>query len=178
MAANAVARLDALPADLVPLADAARALLDQPAGPSADGVLRLGHRPWVAPESYAITLYPGLPADALARYAGRFGLDVPPVYAAVPGRRQRGVLLRHGPGRGTGIHARHPAAARSPIAPVPRPRFVGDLLGSPSTASYRTGLSGSGTGTIRPEKTSVTSWWVAASSASARAARWSESGAG
>jgi hypothetical protein len=26
-------------------------------------------------------LYPGLAADALARYAGRFGLAVPPVYA-------------------------------------------------------------------------------------------------
>jgi hypothetical protein len=78
---GAAARLDALPADLGPLADAARALLGQPCGPSADGVLRLGHRPWVAPENYAITLYPGLPADTLARYAGRFGLDVPPVYA-------------------------------------------------------------------------------------------------
>jgi hypothetical protein len=45
MTEGAVERLDALPADLAPLADAARALLDQPASPSADGVLRLGHRP-------------------------------------------------------------------------------------------------------------------------------------
>jgi hypothetical protein len=74
-------RLDGLPADLAPLADMARALLDQPGGSSTDGVLRLGHRPWVAPENYALTLYPGLPADSLARYAGRFGLIVPPVYA-------------------------------------------------------------------------------------------------
>jgi hypothetical protein len=81
MAENAVARLDALPADLAPLADAARAALDQPAGPSADGVLRLGHRPWVAPENYALTLYPGLSAKALAAYAERFELDVPPMYA-------------------------------------------------------------------------------------------------
>lgn len=81
MAEGFAARLDALPANLEPLADAARALLDHPAGLSADGVLRLGHRPWVAPENYAITLYPGLPAEALARYAGRFKLDVPPVYA-------------------------------------------------------------------------------------------------
>jgi hypothetical protein len=79
---DVAARLDALPVDLGPLADAARALLGQPSGPSADGVLRLGHRPWVARENYALTLYPGLPADALARYAGRFGLDVPPMYAA------------------------------------------------------------------------------------------------
>ena len=81
MVEGATARLDSLPDDLAPLADAARALLGQSGGPFADGVLRLGHRPWVAPENYAITLYPGLPADALARYAGRFGLDVPPVYA-------------------------------------------------------------------------------------------------
>jgi hypothetical protein len=78
---GAAARLDTLPADLGPLADAARGLLGQPGDLSADGVLRLGHRPWVAPENYALTLYPGLPADALARYAGRFGLDVPAVYA-------------------------------------------------------------------------------------------------
>jgi hypothetical protein len=80
---NAVlARLDALPADLTPLADAVRGLLEHPVGPSDDDVLRLGHRPWVAPENYAITLYPGLSADALVRYAGRFGFDVPAVYAA------------------------------------------------------------------------------------------------
>ena len=81
MAASATARLDSLPPDLRPLADAARALLDQTAGPSEDGVLRLGHRPWVAPENFAITLYPGLPTDALVRYTERFRLDVPPVYA-------------------------------------------------------------------------------------------------
>lgn len=81
MAEDLMARLDALPPDLAPLADAARSVLDQPAGPSADGVLRLGHRPWVASENYALTLYPGLSADALVRYAERFQLDVPPVYA-------------------------------------------------------------------------------------------------
>lgn len=75
------ARLDSLPADLEPLAVAARSLLDQPGGPSANGVLQLGHRPWVAPENYAITLYPGLPADSLSRYSKRFGLEVPSMYA-------------------------------------------------------------------------------------------------
>jgi hypothetical protein len=102
MVGGAVARLDALPADLAPLADAARALLDQPSGPSADGVLRLGHRPWVAPENYALTLYPGLPADALARYAARFGLDVPSMYAgflaAVNGAFCYGMALAGVPG--------------------------------------------------------------------------------
>ncbi|MBN9523769.1 hypothetical protein J0H58_35545 [bacterium] len=77
------ARIDALPAELAPLADVARGLLDRPGEVSADGVLRLGHRPWVAPENYAVTLYPGLSTDALTRYAGRFGLDVPAVYGRV-----------------------------------------------------------------------------------------------
>jgi hypothetical protein len=75
------ARLDGLPADLAPLAEVARTLPDHPAGPSEDGVLRLGHRPWVAPENYAITLYPGLSSDALTRYATQYGLVVPPTYA-------------------------------------------------------------------------------------------------
>ncbi len=81
MTAAARSWLDGLPADLAPLADAARALLDQPGVLSAEGILCLGHRPWVAPENYAITLYPGLPAEALERYAGRFELEVPTVYA-------------------------------------------------------------------------------------------------
>src|SRR5215471_21134884 len=56
-------------------------MFDKPGDLSTDGVLRLGRRLWVAPVNYALTLYPGLPADALARYAGRFGLDVPVEYA-------------------------------------------------------------------------------------------------
>src|SRR5947208_9474655 len=81
MMEEARAILDGLPADLAPLADAARGLLDHPGDLSADGVLSLGHRPWVAPENYAIRLYPGLPAEVLRRYVGRFGLEVPEVYA-------------------------------------------------------------------------------------------------
>ncbi|MBX7104995.1 MAG: hypothetical protein K1X57_12995, partial [Gemmataceae bacterium] len=81
MVPGAAERLNTLPADLRPLGDAARALLEQPGGPSDDGVLRFGHRPWVAPENYAFTLYPGLPADTLAQYARQYGLIVPPVYA-------------------------------------------------------------------------------------------------
>jgi hypothetical protein len=82
---GAAARLDALPVDLAPLAETARALLTQPSDLSADGPLRLGHRPWVAPENYAITLYPGLSADALSCYCGRFGLEVPSLYARLLG---------------------------------------------------------------------------------------------
>lgn len=74
-------RIDGIPADLAPLADAARDLIDRPGSLSPDGVLALGHRPWVAPKNYAMTLYPGLPAEALARYAERFGLEVPATYA-------------------------------------------------------------------------------------------------
>ena len=75
--------LDALPTELAPLAAVARGLLDKPGDLSADGVLRLGHRPWVAPENYAITLYPGLSADSLHRYARQCGLEVPETYASV-----------------------------------------------------------------------------------------------
>ena len=74
--------LDGLPAQLAPLANAARSLLDQPCDLSADGVLSFGHRSWVAPQNYTITLYPGLQAEALGRYAVRFGLEVPAIYAA------------------------------------------------------------------------------------------------
>jgi hypothetical protein len=74
--------LEALSAELAPLATVALALLDKPGELSADGVLRLGHRPWVAPENYAITLYPGLPAESLGRYARQFELVVPEMYAA------------------------------------------------------------------------------------------------
>src|SRR5688500_5402745 len=73
--------LDRLPADLVPLADAARALMHEPVVLSADGVLNLGHRPWVAPKNYAVTLYPGLSAQTLLWYVDRYGLDVPEMYA-------------------------------------------------------------------------------------------------
>jgi hypothetical protein len=75
--------LDALPTELAPLAAVARGLLDKPGDLAEDGVLRLGHRPWVAPENYAITLYPGLPADSLHRYARQFVLEVPETYASV-----------------------------------------------------------------------------------------------
>ncbi len=80
---GAAARLNALPPELGPLAETGRALLHQPTGPFSGGVLRLGHRPWVAPENYALTLYPELPANALLSYSERFGLDVPPLYAGL-----------------------------------------------------------------------------------------------
>ncbi len=73
--------LDRFPGEFAPLADVARRLLDRPGNPSADGVLSLGHRPWVATENYAITLYPGLSEDALERYCERFKVVVPAMYA-------------------------------------------------------------------------------------------------
>ncbi len=73
--------LDALPENVAPLTEAALALLGQPGDLLADGTLYLGHRLWVAPENYAMTLYPGLPAETLRRYADRFELEIPDVYA-------------------------------------------------------------------------------------------------
>jgi hypothetical protein len=75
------ARLDAFPTNLAPLVEAARGLLGRPCALSSDGVMFLGHRPWVAPENYAITLYPGVTGDALRRYCERWGLSVPGPYS-------------------------------------------------------------------------------------------------
>jgi len=79
---TARAFLDRLPAELTPLAEAARSLLGYPGVLSADGALCLGHRPWVAPQNYALTLYPGLSANALLWYVDRFGLTLPEMYAS------------------------------------------------------------------------------------------------
>lgn len=177
MVEGAEARLSALPTDLTPLADAARTLLDQPAGPSADGVLRLGHRPWVAPENYTLTLYPGLPADALDRYAARFGLNVPPVYAAflaaVNGAFCFGMSL-------AGV----PASMIGSPPLLDRRTLQCHDLGSSATQwaseylSYRPEHLGLSIDITLLERTSVTSSWVAAFLAFAKAGRWSVSGAG
>lgn len=65
------------------LAEAASRLFDRPGGDFEDGVLRLGHRPWVAPENYAITIYPGMPAEVIDRYAQRIQGGIPESYASV-----------------------------------------------------------------------------------------------
>jgi hypothetical protein len=69
------------PAELAPLDEAVRRWLPRSSRLSARGMMCIGHQPWVAPEGYAITLYPGLTREDLARYCQRFQLQVPPIYA-------------------------------------------------------------------------------------------------
>jgi hypothetical protein len=72
--------LNRLPTELSPLVDVAWPFLTQPLVVN-DGVLRLGHRPWIAPLNYAITVYPGLKESQLASFASHFGIRVPEFYA-------------------------------------------------------------------------------------------------
>jgi hypothetical protein len=74
-------RLDALPDSLAPLREAASRYLKYPSVLSKDGVMDIGHRPWVAELNYMLMMYPGIETDALERYCGRFGIQVPEMYA-------------------------------------------------------------------------------------------------
>lgn len=74
-------RLDALPDFLAPLKDAARRYLKYASVVGKDGVMDIGHRPWVAELNYMLMLYPGIDSDALLRYARRFAIKVPDAYA-------------------------------------------------------------------------------------------------
>src|SRR5262249_49318810 len=76
-------RLDALPNFLAPLDVAASRYLKYPSIIRKDGMMAIGHRPWVAELNYMLMLYPGIEPDALNRYCGRFEIQVPEVYAEV-----------------------------------------------------------------------------------------------
>jgi hypothetical protein len=74
-------RLDAFPDFLTPLRAAASRYLKYPSVLGTDGVMDIGHRPWVAELNYMLMLYPGIDPDALNRYCRRFAIQVPEVYA-------------------------------------------------------------------------------------------------
>lgn len=74
-------RLDALPGFLDPLQEAASRYLRYPSLIGKEGVLEIGHRPWVAELNYMLTIYPGIDTDALNRYCQRFGIQIPEAYA-------------------------------------------------------------------------------------------------
>lgn len=76
-------RLDGYPAFLAPLADAGRRYLKYPSVLTPDGIMDIGHRPWVAKLNYMLMLYPSLNDEALQQYSKRFNLQVPAPYAAV-----------------------------------------------------------------------------------------------
>ena len=74
-------RLDAFPDFLAPLKEAARRYLKYPSVAGKDGMMDIGHRPWVAELNYMLMIYPGIDADALNRYCRRFEIQVPEAYA-------------------------------------------------------------------------------------------------
>jgi hypothetical protein len=74
-------RLDGLPDSLVALKEAAGRYLKHTSIISKDGVMDIGHRPWVAELNYMLMIYPGLESEALDRYCRQFDIQVPMVYA-------------------------------------------------------------------------------------------------
>src|SRR5438477_122763 len=74
-------RLDALPDFLTPLKEAASRYLKYPSVMGKNGVMDIGHRPWVAELNYMLMMYPGIKTDALNHYCRSFEIQVPDVYA-------------------------------------------------------------------------------------------------
>jgi len=74
-------RLDALPDFLAPLEEAASRYLKYPSVLGKDGVMDIGHRPWVAELNYMLMVYPGIDSNSLDRYCQRFEIQVPKMYA-------------------------------------------------------------------------------------------------
>jgi hypothetical protein len=67
---NAIAkRLAAYSESLAPLRQAALRYLKEPSVLGKDGVLNIGHRPWVAELNYVFMLYPGIDSKSLERYS-------------------------------------------------------------------------------------------------------------
>ena len=66
---------------LAPIRDAARRYLRFPGAVNDDGVLLIGHRPWVAPQNYTLVLFPGIDRDSQIQYDRAFGITTPGLYA-------------------------------------------------------------------------------------------------
>lgn len=73
-------QLNAFPDFLLPLKEAASRYLKYPSVIGNDGVMDIGHRPWVAELNYMLMLYPGIDEDSLDRYSRSFGIEVPRIY--------------------------------------------------------------------------------------------------
>jgi hypothetical protein len=74
-------QIDSYPDFLDPLKEAARRYLKYPSNLKLDGVINIGHRPWVAELNYMLMLYPGVKSDSLDRYCRRFKVEIPEMYA-------------------------------------------------------------------------------------------------
>jgi hypothetical protein len=76
-------QLDAYSEDLAPLREAATRYLKYPSVLAKDGMMNIGHRPWVAELNYMFMIYPGIEKNALASYSQRFKIEIPEMYAKV-----------------------------------------------------------------------------------------------
>ena len=78
------AALNDLPGMLSPLRAAAERMLVRCSVIDVDGAINIGHRPWKAPENYAIVLFPGVKPDWFDRYAtAAHGVSVPKPLRAI-----------------------------------------------------------------------------------------------
>jgi hypothetical protein len=75
--------LDSYSDALAPLREAACRYLKYPSVLAKDGVMNIGHRPWVAELNYMFMLYPAIDRDSLERYSQRFRIEIPTMYARV-----------------------------------------------------------------------------------------------
>jgi hypothetical protein len=75
-------QLDRYPPLVAPLRDAAKRYLKYPSELATDGMINIGHRPWVAELNYMFMMCPGIEETKLDRYAGRFQIEIPDVYRA------------------------------------------------------------------------------------------------
>ena len=62
-----------LPDELSPLKAYAEKYLKYPSEVNGDGILKIGHRPWIANLNYIITLYPGLPKQIIKKHLLQYG---------------------------------------------------------------------------------------------------------
>jgi hypothetical protein len=68
---------------LQPVRQAAIRYLAYPCAISNDGVMEIGHRPWVVPQNYMFALFPGIDEESLKFYSQRFKIAIPTSYSDV-----------------------------------------------------------------------------------------------
>jgi len=77
------ARIADYSAFLQPLKEVVGRYVKHPSLLGEDGVMLVGHQPWVGPKAYVFRLYPPVEDDEFERFCRRFGIEVPPSYGNV-----------------------------------------------------------------------------------------------
>ena len=75
-------RLAAYPDSLRPIKEAAGRYLKYPSVVTDDGVIQIGHRPWIGELSYIVMLWPGIDKEALDLYSRTFEIKIPEMYVS------------------------------------------------------------------------------------------------